>query len=68
MSEPSKTKACAKCGKTVILTDSGWVHQGGGMYEQYCRDCGWRGGQIGSFQVCPQCRTGVALVDDHTAS
>lgn len=68
MTDQTQRKSCAKCGKPVILTPNGWVHEGGGMYEQKCRECGWSGGQAGSYQACPRCGNSIALVDDHVAS
>jgi len=67
MNEP-QTKNCAKCSKPVIITENGIAHIGGGMYEQDCRNCGWRGGQTGGYQQCPRCGDQTSLVNDHLAS
>ena len=64
----SQTKNCAKCGKPVIITENGIAHIGGGMYEQDCRNCGWRGGQTGGYHQCPRCGDQTSLVNDHLAS
>lgn len=61
-------KVCAKCGKQVFVTDNGIVHDGGGIYEQRCRNCGWSGGQIGNYQRCPRCGDQTSLISDHVAS
>lgn len=68
MTDEVQKKNCAKCGMPVILTPNGWAHEGGGTYEQYCRMCGWRGGQVGSYTACPRCGESVALANDHAAS
>ncbi|KKT20037.1 MAG: hypothetical protein UW07_C0019G0009 [Candidatus Nomurabacteria bacterium GW2011_GWF2_43_8] len=64
----SQSKSCVKCGKPVIVTENGYVHDGGGMYEQVCRNCGWSGGQVGSYQRCPRCGDQTNLIDNHVAS
>lgn len=46
----------------------GIVHVNGGTVEQKCRNCGWRGGQVGKFSNCPRCGDGTQLVDDHNAT
>lgn len=60
---------CTQCGKPVVITENGVIHEGGGMYEQRCENpsCGWRGGQVGSFQSCPRCGDSSFLKDDHVA-
>lgn len=64
----SNTKSCAQCGKSVIATENGFVHEGGGMYEQKCQNCGWKGGQAGGYSQCPRCSDKTSLINDHKAS
>lgn len=61
---------CKTCGKPVIETPSGIVHEGGGITEQICTNpsCGWTGSQIGGFTNCPRCGSGVNLKNGHSAN
>ena len=58
---------CTSCGKPVAEINGMVVHEGGGRVEQKC-GCGWSGGQLGKFSVCPRCGQTATLVDSHTAN
>lgn len=61
------TMTCATCGKPVAEINGTKYHEGGGHVEQKC-GCGWSGGQLGKFSVCPRCGQTATLVDSHSAN
>lgn len=68
MAEENKNQTCAMCGKSVIHNGSIFVHAGGGVYEQQCQNCNWKGGQAGGVTQCPSCGDKTSLVNNHSAS
>lgn len=58
---------CKICGKPVIDTGGNIVHADGGVYEQQCQNCNWKGGQAGGITKCPSCGDETSLITNHKA-
>ena len=56
---------CAYCGQELVFKEGkGYVHQGGGIYIQICKECGWRGSHSPAVVECPECGS-RNIIDDH---
>lgn len=67
MAEETKNKNCKVCGKPVIDTGGTIAHADGGVYEQRCQNCNWKGGQAGGVSKCPSCGDETSLINNHQA-
>jgi len=59
---------CKDCGMYLVKTENGMAHEGGGIEEQMCQSCNWKGGQIGGFTACPRCGDMTSLKVTHKAN
>ncbi len=58
---------CQYCGEELKFERGrGWVHMDGGLYKQYCPQCGWKGGNFPPVIYCPNCGY-EKIRDDHIA-
>ena len=56
---------CVWCGKELVFEkDKGYVHPGGGIYIQICKECGWRESNSPPLLECPECGS-ENIIDDH---
>lgn len=64
----SENRNCKTCGKPVIVTGENVAHADGGVMEQNCQNCNWKGGQAGGFTKCPSCGDETSLINNHKAN